>query len=550
MSIPIKCTRSLFYAELTPQKQAEYFSLTEKKFLHDIDNFYYSVFITGDNIDIETTAKLQPLLDNLLEVKERVKELKHPEIFTHDLLLMPTGIKGFDIHLSEPDLYDIFITSSPKLRNINTNRIQVQLRSEGIHTRAISSMLSDSLDKIKLILADYGLTIAKVQENRIDYCYHTNIRSSVHDIFETSGDVKFLKTQLTKGDDVFTVETGEDGTFLSRNYYLFGRRKSNNYLVRLYDKVREVIENGYKGFFFKLWYDQGLISYYDKWCFEYAIHFKSLKHLALARIAFYVAHGKNPVLVTEYKNALADKNKSLADYHKLAKGFMPSNTNVINIEFQTMRGFYIRSDNHINTLPTQERDCDPMLKRFYQILDNRELFLNYLHGDGFSFKNGLKEDGTPNYLSWWERLRNTKVGGFKADENLIREYSYMLNKSVVSRRLMNNHASLACYEDELDTDIYQDVQNSIEHITDNIIHNLFEQYGVDKQRKNRQIKNRKKNQPLVSKQTESAEPIPEPQTTDVNEWLQWGEFVNPDAFDTHLYDLDLSAYIELFDPEL
>jgi hypothetical protein len=77
---------------------------------------------------------------------------------------------------------------------------------------------------------------------------------------------------------------------------------------------------------------------------------------------------------------------------------------------------------------------------------------------------------------------------------------------------------------------------------------------VDKQRKNRQIKNRKKNQPSqeaqAQAQSQASEPIKEPQSTDVNEWIQYGELINPNALDSELYSFDYNAYIELFDPEL
>lgn|GEM_PF-6974625 len=84
----------------------------------------------------------------------------------------------------------------------------------------------------------------------------------------------------------------EDGTILHKDYVCFGRKQSNNVRARIYDKVKEVIELGYKDFFFKIWHDNGLISYFDRWCMEYAFPYKNMDYLAKARIAFfYVEHG-------------------------------------------------------------------------------------------------------------------------------------------------------------------------------------------------------------------------------------------------------------------
>ena len=520
MSIPKRSKSSQIFNELPAGEQKHIFNFTENKFMPEIDNLYFSVFIKNDNF-AETQEKLMPLLDSMVKLKEQAKQTRQPVPFNHNLLLMPDGVRTYTIRLSEPDLYDIYFIPSINLPNDNTNRIHVQLRALGLHTRTKEAMLEESLSRVESILADYGVTIDRVQENRIDYCYHTNIKSSVHKIFEKSGDRRFLKTRLHKGGDDFHIIEDENGyTDFDRHYYIFGKGKANNFVVKMYDKVREVLENGYKSFFFKLWHDNGLISYYDKWCFEYALHYKSVKHLGKARVAFYAAHGKNPVFIEECKKALANKNKTLKDFEVLAKRLTPSTTPVINIEWQTMREFYSHSDKHIERLPTMERNCNPLLKRLYQILDNRELFLNYLHGTGFSFYNGKNEKGEPLYLDWWKRLKNTKIGGIKADEKLLREYSHRLDKSVVARNVIKSHASLACYEDRLVTNLQEDIKYDAEHITDNILHDIDKQYTADKERSNRQIKNRKKNQ--------QEEPPLEPQNNSVDEWIDYSEAFDMD----------------------
>ena len=118
---------------------------------------------------------------------------------------------------------------------------------------------------------------------------------------------KYLNTNLEKYKKVgdtrskkFYHETKVD---LTQEYLSLGNRTSNNIFLTL-----EVIEKGYKGFFIEVWYSQGLISFYDKYC--------------------------------------------------LTKGYENQNNNYV---YKAM-------------------------KRIYQIIDNRQIFLEYLTRKTVSFK--------------------------------------------------------------------------------------------------------------------------------------------------------------------
>ena len=484
--------RTKFFAELPPNKQEEYLSIKTKKFMHTLDNIYLSIFIKGDGLE-DTQTKLMPFLEHIRTKKEKAKELSQPVPFLYGYQVMPYGFpKMYDVVLSEPDLYDTGIRSSLNLTNIKTNRIHLQLRAFGLWTCSIDAMLNDSIEKLQKLLADYGLEISRIQENRLDYCYHTNIVSSVDYIFHEKGYLKHLKSKLSKNISYGKLGEDAEGTINIRNGYEFGSRKSNVWFVRVYDKVKEIIEVSKKNFFFKMWHDEGLISYYDKWCMEYAFPIGNDEYLHKAKIAFYVEHGTNSTLVDKCKEILSNKNTSLEDFKKMALDFMPEITPVVNIEYQTMREFYSPSDKFIQIFQTLKRDYNPLLKRIYQILDNRELFLNYLHGDGFSFCDGTNDDGSTKYLWWWERLRNTKIDGIKSDETVLREYSYNMDQYLIARQLMSKNASFAVYNDRLNTEYNEDNEFSETFITDNYKLMLEEQYKLIKYQKERQVKNRKK----------------------------------------------------------
>jgi hypothetical protein len=509
MAVHITTQGKGFFKELPTEKQEEYLGLKLKKFLPTIDNIYLSVFIEGDKKG-EILPKLVPLIDRLLELKQQAKDGNKPVPYGYELFVTCKGLPMYDINLSDPDIYDIFVRSG-KLMNEDMNRIHVQFRAFGLWTRGADEVLNNAVVKLKSIVEDYGLTISRIQENRIDFCYHTNILSDIDKVFDKKGDVRFLETPLEGGLGYFKKGKDENGfTVLGYNYYLFGSTASANWLVRLYDKVREVIEVGYKGFFFELWHDNGMISYYDKWCMEYAVPYKNFDYLHKARLAFYVEHGTDKSRIREYSAKLADSNATIADIKHIADQFMPAVTAVVNIEFQTMREFYRRSDNLINsmlkTLKQPHFDFNPLLERIYKIIDNREIFLNYLHGDGFSFRDGEK------YLPWWERLRNTKVGGIKANEKLLRDYAYALDEKTVMRQSYRKSASFAAYNNLEDTTALEDIAYLVTRFSDNDIHemdvcfadrntgeiledlnnSLLKDYRMEKAKISRNVKNRKK----------------------------------------------------------
>jgi hypothetical protein len=512
MFIPHKTKISGFYKETASENKELFFGITQKKILPTIDNIYYSVFIENDGQE-RTVAQLLPLLEELLAKKAIVQETREPQPFTNGLVVTLKSVKRqYNICLSEMDIYDIFMNGSERLPNKDTNRIHTQLRAFGLWTRGIEDVLEESFLKIEALLADYGLKISHVQENRIDYCYHTNIKSDVNKIFNERNE-QYFETTLEGGFDHFKTTKHKGKTMLHRNYFMFGK-KDGNWLARFYDKVKEVIESGYKSFFFKMWHDNGLISFYDRYCMEYALPYKNMDYIEKAKLAFYVEFGGNAERRKEYEKDLNNPSKSLDYYRKKASEFMPETNPVINIEFQTMREFYKYSDDFINNLKHSERDCHPKLNRIYKILDNRGFFLKWLNSEGLYFADGKDENGNPSYLDWWDRIRKVKVGGIKADEKLLREYEHKIDKKVVARQTIGKIASISVYENRLNTDFLDDYTNLIHTLTDNEAHkmdeiliknsngdivkelksSLLNDYDVLKAKKEMRLKNRKKAQ--------------------------------------------------------
>jgi hypothetical protein len=310
-------------------------------------------------------------------------------------------------------------------------------------------MLEESFGKVESLLAEYSCTVNWCRESRIDYCFHTNSISSISLLIkkDSRGKVKNLHTNLDKYKWNGDTRHEKDGTVHVDDYLAYGSRGSNNVLARIYNKVKEVIEQGYKGFFFQIWYDKGLISYYDKWCMEHAFPHKNMDYLAKASLEFYVEHGTDPIRRQRYRELL-NNPKSTMENFRCEASFMPKITTVLNIEYETKRKFYYNSDDFINRFKLNENrgDIKKPMERIYKILDYRDLFLNYLTSKTLAFHKGEKEDGEIKFLPWWERLRNTKHDGMKVDGKLLREDSCELDKRAVQKRMVNSLASASVYE--------------------------------------------------------------------------------------------------------
>lgn len=541
MSFIMETKRSGFFKELSPAKQKDYLGLRREKFLPTIDNLYFSIFLEGDRKEFDSPNGLTDLLSALEKTKQEVIKTHETVDFAHGLSMTLKSYTYYSLCLTEQDLYDIFVCKA--IPNEATPRIVVQLRAFGLWTHGVDVILNDAYNRIEGILRDYcGNTFAirKCRENRVDYCYHTNAISNVSRLIEKDSRtrrVKNLESNLSSYVIHGERESAEGGSIFNDDYICLGKVKSNNVRARIYDKVKEVIEMGYKDFFFKIWYDNGLISYYDKWCMEYAFPYRNTDYLYKAAVAFYVEHCfedqcyatktgicdeccnecvtcDNNDYYMECCYALDDNNKNLADFKKLAREHMPEVTRILNIEYETKRKFYYYSDKFIEGFKTVERTIPKPLERIYQILDNKGIFLDYLTGKTLSFYSGKDENGEPNYLAWWKRLRKTKLGGIKADEKLLREYSFMMDKRCVQRRAISAVASNAVYDDNIDSGFVEDFSDFMANLTDNEANEMtkiamvntysgflleeediskafLKDYSQNKEKKNKRLKNRK-----------------------------------------------------------
>lgn len=497
--IRVDVTRSQFYSENSDSENQEYFYLTAHKFLHNIDNFYYSVFLKEDSNE---NTNLDSLIEGLSELKLKVKNSKDKE----PINFLGTGLNlsmkryvFYEYCLSDHERFDIFI--SDYLPNNKTARIVVQLRANALWLEGYSDLLLSSYHALEGLLHMFGLDIERTLENRNDMCYHTNMIQNPSKALSDPKLEKNLYTTLSNYQKIGKIKK-KGKNRLTVEYLALGQRISNNVFFRCYNKTREVIEEGYKSFFFEIWRNNKLISYYDQFCLEFAYKKKNYDALHEARLRFYLKYGKDRRVQQEILLLFSDLESRMEDIKYLADQLMPNVTIIMNIEYETKRKFYYYADAQLDQLPL-ERDCPDQLKRPFKILDNRKLFLDYLTSTTVAFK---EDDDI--YIDWWKRLRSCKIDGLKVNQEYTRKYALGLEIEKIQKRIVNSIATASVYDKKKDTGFVEDFSMFLSNINDNDMKNvgmidldtgeimthistdLIEDYRIYKEKKYRAIKNR------------------------------------------------------------
>lgn len=502
MAIRIDTKRSSFFKELSKEYQDKYFDLKRDKYLHNIDTLYYSIFIKGDSNDDE---HVNHFVEDIKELKQNLMILNEESIdFMEDMEIMMGRHADYTCRLSVRDCYDIFITTH--IRNSNTPRILVQIRSYYLWLEGVENAIYNSFERVKKVLKYYGLVPDRVQENRIDYAFHTNVIQNPIKYFSIDklnkhcyGSLKAYKIMgdLRKDNDNYTI-----------NYFSLGTHNSNNLFFRTYNKTKEVVEMGYKSFFFDIWYSEGLINYYDKYCLEYAYKFNNYDKLYEGALKFYLDYGQDMLRKQQINLLLNDEHTTLTHIKEYAIEFMPTVTIILNFEYETKRKYYYYYNDVIDLLPTNCKVKE--LDRVFRIVDNKKIFIDMLTSKVVYFKKSKTDE---EYLSFWKRLRNLKIKSLSTDK-IKANYDTNVDIEKLKMRAVNSILSYSTYKNKTDkSDFTNDIFDLLSVLNDNDIkdcnfsnmkvidtdsgeilntdNNVFrEQYLHKKNKKYKQIKNR------------------------------------------------------------
>lgn len=454
MTIRVDVQRSNFFKELSLDLRKKYFDYKQKKYLHNIDTLYYSVFLKGDSNDDECVSHfvndIRSMKDDLIISGEESLD------FLEGFEILRGRHSDYAHRLSIRDCYDIFVTTH--IRNSNTPRIMVQLRSFYLWTEGVEKSIYSSFDRVSKLLKHYDLKIDKIQENRIDYAFHTNCIQNPNKYFSLEKLKSTCSGSLTRFKLIGDLHYKEED--YSIEYFSLGTHNSNNLFFRTYHKSKEVVEMNYKSFFFDIWYSNGLINFYDKFVYEYAYKLGKYNKIYEGMLQFYLEHGQDLKLKQDIKLLLSDPNCTLDDIKSFACSYMPSVTKVINIEFETKRKYYYYYQDAIELLPCNSKIAE--LDKLFKIVENRKIFIDMLTENVVCFKKDNK------YLDFWKRLKNLKIKSL-SDDKIKANYNTEVDLDKLLKRALNSVMSYSVHKKNLSDDIVNDFIDVLANLNDNDI---------------------------------------------------------------------------------
>jgi hypothetical protein len=459
------------YKEMDKDTFKQWFSRLRDKFIYHIDTLYFVVRVNKDWKESEEVKSFK----HYLEVKKKkVEKSLDFEILWDTDLVMKFGYSfGFyKYHIGKTDCFDIFIADS--IPNKETPAIFVQLRSQFLWLEGCERAFQKSVKAVEEILKRYDIGIEDIQENRIDYAFHTNYIQDLVNFFPE----KYLGEMQVSDFKRWHKEGFFFDDYCFCDYLTLGRRKSNNVFFRVYDKTKEVVEMGYKQFFIWIWLFNGLISKFDAYVLEKCFEKSSWFYKERARLMFYLEYGTDELAKKRIQFLLGDKDYPAAKLKIIADKYVPDITIITNIEFQTKRKFYC----HL-ALPIVTKVIGYM-KRISNVLMMQKEIINLLTNDVIRFVKykgkyqNIRRRDRP-IASWWERLRMCKIQEYVSIENyeIVRQYQKNLDVERLKKLTINKIATLAVYmnsDDEMNQCFEKDVLDFLSSLNDNDLSSYFE----------------------------------------------------------------------------
>jgi hypothetical protein len=470
--------------ELTNTDLKYYFDFKSKKFLQAIDTFYYTVTLNDD-----FTLLGKDACNNVSSfrrfIKERItnKNIMYENVIPLDLkgldsklTIRPFRFAGvYDAMITNPELFDIIIACQTP--NIETGQILVQLRSYFLWTVGVHNAIDKSLEVVEELCKQFGLSIKTVQENRVDYCWHTNYLTSPEKFLNPENFAKMRVSTLTEG-MIHVNYVGDEDYEL--DYITLGKKSSNKLFFRIYLKSKEVVEMGYKAFFLKLWLFNGLINRYDLYCYEECYLRRNWRYLDYARLKFYYDYGSDENEKIYIKQILDEVIKpSIDDIKDLANRLTPKVNLIINVEYQTMRKF--SKSVQLIDFPNLKIDKE-YKRRVFNYLNNSAAICDYLtHTTVRLVKTSAdsqdKNKARRDINGFWKSLRNTVWYAPKLSNNelkIVRIYNTKLNAQFVKNRMLSDIGTYALYlKGDNEDDSRVDVVDVLSMLNDNDMHRLF-----------------------------------------------------------------------------
>lgn len=521
--------KSRLFQELNDEDRSYWFECKTKKFLHNIDTFYYSVKLqedfTGESQDKNVLAFRRAVEKLQLQQARKMFTGKVMQLFVPgmgDYLNLSNLCFGkyYNFCLELPDMFDIIMaTMVPGNEDGNsvTSEIIVQIRSEMLWLHGVHEAFERSYAWVKAVCDMYHLTIQEVKENRTDFCWHSNYLEDPNRFFTKENMDAMRCTRLGKRTMYIYNDRGSGDSDFS--YYSRGERGGKTFL-RIYNKSMEVVQQGYKAFFLKTWLFHGLINRYDFDIYERAYLKKSWDYVTIARLNFYLQHGTNEVYKAtcrEYIKQHEESGSYTDNMIAFADLLTPPVNIIINVEYQLTR----KASKSYKVLPIKDNTGVGDAKRIYDFLDNHKLIVDYLTDSVFRLveKTGDSNKSRRPNCGFWVALRRTKLVDAAPVPNglkMQRIYKRQLSAEKMKRAIIHKVVTYGMYMKGINND--SPVSDAMEAIL------RFNDNDIREAKRYKEIRMKQMNKELLS------EIMPE-ENYDHNYMLLdkfTGEYVDPD----------------------
>ena len=189
--------KTQIYNEFDEVENDYWFNFKQKKFLHNIDTFYYSVKFkqdfTADSSDI-SVKRFRKYFNHLSDQLDKAND--YGASITVMLPGLPSALNfkpfsfagWYNICLECPEYFDIFF--APKVPHSVDNdksvtcECVVQIRSYMLWMYGVKLAYERSYAYVKAIADYFKLDVEFTQENRVDYCWHSNYLQNPAAFFE------------------------------------------------------------------------------------------------------------------------------------------------------------------------------------------------------------------------------------------------------------------------------------------------------------------------------------------------------------------------------
>jgi len=255
-----------------------WFSKKEKKFLHNIDTFYFSVKLHDDFTEAGTALNVEQLRRVCNKYSGMANETPFREVEYDSSVLYRKGKYGFfyTFWLESPEQFDFLFApvvpvGAETVASV-TSEIIVQIRARMLWELGAKLAFDKAMEFVRAFCNRFDLSIAEVKENRTDFCWHTNALQDPEHYLNIERFRPMCVCRFPAAGYRYQLKHDDE---YENDYMSLGNR-GDKCFVRIYLKTKEVVEQGYKGWFLYTWFFNGMISRYG--VFKFA---SSLDHVGV-----------------------------------------------------------------------------------------------------------------------------------------------------------------------------------------------------------------------------------------------------------------------------